>query len=96
MTKLKLACLEEHILLSDSFPETFRTGAVLTIIAIQTQECISLKQTKCMHTTEFIYLSVIYLVMLSVTKILNDWMRVSDELKRIRKEEYHLLGYDAV
>lgn len=49
MTKLKLAGLEEQILLPDSLPQTFRTGTVLAVIAIQAKECISLKQTKCMH-----------------------------------------------
>jgi hypothetical protein len=34
MTKLKLASLEEQILLSDSLPQTFRTGTVLAVIAI--------------------------------------------------------------
>jgi hypothetical protein len=47
MTKSKLACLEEQILLSDSLPQTFRTGTVLAVIAIQAKECISLKQIKC-------------------------------------------------
>jgi hypothetical protein len=51
MTELKLACLEEQILLSDSLPETFRTGTVLAVIAIQAKERISLKQIKCMHVS---------------------------------------------
>lgn len=52
MAKFKLACLEEHILLSYSLPEMFRTRAVLAVIAIQTKECVSLKQTKCMCISE--------------------------------------------
>jgi len=51
MTKLKLARLEEQILLFDSLPQTFRTGTVLAVIAIQAKERISLKQMKCMRVS---------------------------------------------